>query len=317
MIDYLVPSIFTEQDSGRGGGMHTKVERVRRATGAIYQIHIGSDLSEMLSNFLLIEPLYFRMSEDYDLDALRAHDAKKILYCSEMEMFRWTGQFRKELLELCDVVTCNCDYQESLFRAFDIENPARLIDPIPEDDFAPLPKKLQVVSMGRISKIKNSSFVAELFELLSPTQVETVYIGGAGLWGAADPDDLEIEERIRDFTDVFYENMQPVHVPKAVGASAIFVAATIHDVSALSHCEALMSACLCVTGQHPVYSERPGFSGYKTSVGMFNRIEKLTQGFTALPDARMGEASRVWAEEYLSFATFRRQLTGILGSLYE
>ena len=60
------------------GGMHTKIERVRQAASSIYQIHVGSDLSEMGSDFLLVEPLYFRFEDTFDLDALRVHPAKKI-----------------------------------------------------------------------------------------------------------------------------------------------------------------------------------------------------------------------------------------------
>ena len=122
-------------------------------------------------------------------------------------MFRWTGSFRKELLEICDVVTCNCDYQASLFTAVGIDAPVRLIDPIPENEFEPLPKKMQVVAMGRISEIKNSGFVAELFKRLAPTAMETVYVGGAALWGGASEADLLLEAEIREYADIFYENI--------------------------------------------------------------------------------------------------------------
>ena len=148
MIDYLVPNFFINPSPDGSGGMHTKVERVCQAVSSTYRLQVSSDLSEMRSEFLLIEPLYFRMSQAFetengiaDLEALRAHPATKILYCSEMEVFRWTGQFRKELLEICDAVTCNSDYQASLFEALNIPNPHRLIDPIPADAFQPLPKR--------------------------------------------------------------------------------------------------------------------------------------------------------------------------------
>ena len=59
MIDYLVPEFFVSPSPGGSGGMHTKVDRVRRAMSSIYRLHVGSDLSEMQSDFLLIEPLYF------------------------------------------------------------------------------------------------------------------------------------------------------------------------------------------------------------------------------------------------------------------
>ena len=166
MIDYLVPNFFAHLSTKHSGGMHTKVDRVRRAVSELYEIRVISELSSMRSEVLLIEPFYFRMSGVDTLDELRSHPATKILYCSETEVFRWIGQFRKALLEICDAVTCNCDYQASLLTAVGIQNPYRLIDPIPEDEFQPLTKHKQVVAMGRISEIKGSAFIAELFRLL-------------------------------------------------------------------------------------------------------------------------------------------------------
>ena len=315
MIDYLVPQFFLEHHGTSSGGMHTKVDRVSRAAGEIYQLHVGSDLSEMRSDFLLIEPLFFRMEGVWDLDALRLHPAKKILYCSEMEVFRWTGSFRKALLEICDIVTCNCDYQASLFTAVGIEDPYRLIDPIPADAFQPLPKRMQVVAMGRTSEIKGSEFIAELFKSLAPTLMETVYVGGAGLWGEASEADLALEAEIREYTDIFHQNILPEFVPKAIGASSFFVGDTIHDVFSSSHAEALMSGCISIGGQHPIYAERPGYS-LKTVEDVVETIDKLTKGFQKLPDPLLGQSAREWAADNLSFETFTLQLTDLLRSLW-
>ena len=316
MIDYLVPDFFIDGDSCGSGGMHTKVDRVRRAVSSIYRLHTGSDLSEMRSDFLLIEPLFFRMEGNFDLDALRAHPAKKILYCSEMEMLRCPGGFRKELLKICDVVTCNCDYQASLSTAVGIQNPYRLIDPIPEDEFKPLPKRLQVVAMGRISEIKGSGFIAELFKALAPTPMETVYVGGAGLWGEASEADLALEVDIREYTDVFHQNILPQFVPQAIGGASFFVGNTIHDVFSSCHAEALMSGCISVSGEHPIYAERPGFT-VKTAQAAVDVIGELTKGFNKLPDSQLSQSAREWAADNLSFKTFTNQLVKLLGSLYE
>ena len=315
MIDYLVPQFFLEITAS--GGMHTKVARVRRASSSLYQMHVGSDLGSMRSAFLLIEPLYFRMEKTFDLSELAQHPAKKILYCSEMEVFRWTGSFRKELLGICDVVTCNCDYQASLFSAVSIENPIRLIDPISEDDFVPGEKRLKLVSLGRISEIKGSPFIAELFKLLSPLPVETAYIGGASLWGEASEVDAALETEIREHADVFHQNILPEFVPKALADSTYFTGAAIHDVFSSSHAEALMSGCVSVSGEHPIYAERPGFSGNRTPEAIVERMAKQTRGFTRMPDKRMGIASREWALKNCSFEVFRTQLVNLLGSLYD
>ena len=322
MIDYLVPKFFIDSDAYGSGGMHTKVERVHQAVGSIYRLHVGADLSEMGSEFLLIEPLYFRMSQMLgtedgiaNLEALRAHPATKILYCSEMEVFRWTGRFRKALLEICDAVTCNSGYQASLFKALNITNPHRLIDPIPADKFLPLPKRLQVVAMGRISEIKGSPFIAELFKRLEPTPIETVFVGGARLWGEASETDIALEDEIREYTDVFHQNILAPFVPKAIGAAAFFVGNSIHDVFSSSHAEALMSGCISVSGEHPIYAERPGFRS-KTVDGVVATIQKLTKGFQKLPDPQLGESAREWAVHNLSFETFTTQLTTLLKSFY-
>ena len=311
MIDYLVPKFFAHLSTKHNGGMHTKVDRVRRAVGDLYEIRVISDLSSLRSEFLLIEPFYFRMSGINTLDGLRSHPATKILYCSETEVFRWTGRFRKELLEICDVVTCNCDYQASLFTAVGIQNPYRLIDPIPEDEFQPLTKQMQVVAMGRISEIKGSAFIAEVFRLLADTPIETVYVGGAKLWGESNAGDLALEAEIREYTDIFHENVLPRYVPEAIGAASFFVGSTIYDVFSSCHAEALMSGCISLGGAHPIYAERPGFT-VKTAEAAFDVIGELTNDFLEMPDPQRGQDVRRWAEQHLSFDCFKGQLTDLL-----
>ena len=47
MIDYLVPNFFAQLSTEHSGGMHTKVDRVRRAVSELYKIYIISDLSSI------------------------------------------------------------------------------------------------------------------------------------------------------------------------------------------------------------------------------------------------------------------------------
>ena len=114
--------------------------------------------------------------------------------------------------------------------------------------------------MGRISEIKGSAFIAELFRLLADTPIETVYVGGAKLWGEANAGDLGLEAEIRQYTDTFYENLLPRYVPKAIGAASFFAGSSIQDVFSSCHAEALMSGCISIGGAPPIYAERPGFT---------------------------------------------------------
>ena len=47
MSDYLVPDFSVRLSTKHSGGMHTKVDRVRRAVGDLYKIYITSSLSEI------------------------------------------------------------------------------------------------------------------------------------------------------------------------------------------------------------------------------------------------------------------------------
>ena len=47
MIDYLVPKFFAHLSTKHNGGMHTKVDRVRRAVSELYEIRVISDLSSL------------------------------------------------------------------------------------------------------------------------------------------------------------------------------------------------------------------------------------------------------------------------------
>ena len=114
---------------------------------------------------------------------------------------------------------------------------------------------------------------------------------------------------------MFYQNIPPQFVPKAIGAASFFVGSSIHDVFSSSHAEALMSGCISVSEDHPIYAERPGF-GSKTVDGVVETLQKLTEGFQKLPDPQLGQSAREWAVRNVSFETFTSQLTALLKSFY-
>lgn len=179
MIDLLYPVYFETFDpnlsageKNPGGGMATKVLSVKQVLSSRYLVNLVGDIRDVVSNVVVIEPLTPRLSleeKDFDewLNQLKACSAKKILYCSEMEICRWSPNFFNEIVALVDVVTANTKYQESIIRTLSggKVNPAFLCDPIDEFLFQPLqPKKVSIFGAGRISTIKNSEFYIELFK---------------------------------------------------------------------------------------------------------------------------------------------------------
>lgn len=328
MIDLLYPVSLEEYDpdlpSGEknpGGGMVTKLLSVRNVLSQRYIVNIISDLDAVKSGIVIVEPLTPRMMDQDMTDwvgKLKDCKAKKILYCSEMEVSRWSPNAFKEVVETVDVVTANTEYQAELIRTLSggKVKTMQLCDPIDESLFQPIhPKKIRVFGAGRVSVTKNSQFHVDLFKAVKANfggKVETAYFGSADLWGGADtPEDYDLAKEIEEGVDVFHGGMRRKAFAEKIGESLIYASKTEHDVYSSTHVEILGCECISLGGGHPMFRERPGISGLKTIDDFLAAIKILIESSTA-ELTQMQKASRKYMIENCSFAAFQRQFDSII-----
>lgn len=330
MIDLIYPVGLAKHDpdlmSGvlnPGGGMQTKLLSVTSVLSKRYKLNLIDSFEARKSDFIIIEPLTLRLLDrDFDkwVEELHACDAKKILYCSEMEISRWSPQSLMRILEGVDIVTVNTKYQESLIQTLSNGecHPFRLCDPIDESLFRPsAEKKLRVFSAGRVSEDKNSHFLAEVFSELKKvlgSYVEVAYFGSANLWGHATPKDLQIQGRLEQVCDVYIGGMRRNELASLFGESLVFIGKSKHDVYSSTHAEVLSAGCISVGGGHPLYAERPGISGLKSVNEFVDEVSSvLDLGQEELQ--RASEESRDYILQHCGFEAFLRQFERILGEL--
>lgn len=334
VIDYLVPSYLINGNpemptsaSNPSGGLRTKIFSVKMALRDRYHVNICDSVETCEGNLLLIEPHCFHVETDRDQEAksqliqeIHDHEAVKILYCSGIEVLRWSGNKVNQVAAAIDAITGNSTYLLNLLKGLDINKPyIMLIDPVDENFFRPTTEKqLDVVAMGLVSRIKNTEFIVELFQALQGTPIRTVYLGNASLWGNAIKSNdlvwngaLELEEELRDVTDLFIGGATRSKVAEILSEASIYVGNTLHGTYVASQVESLMSGCLSITGHHLIYSERPGITGLKSVPAFVSTIQNATDNFQEVPLRKTQDESRTWALKHCSFARFREQLSGI------
>lgn len=330
MIDLMFPINFANYDptaaSGEknpGGGMATKTLAVRQVLSQRYIVNLTQDFDNVQSDVLVIEPLTPRLlglNMTEWIEKLRACPAKKILYCSEMEISRWAPHTLRQIFDAVDVVTANTKYQKDLIWTLSAGQvqPHYLCDPIDESLFRPSAKKARrVFSAGRIAKVKNSGFLIGVFKRLKARfgdAIETAYFGSAKLWGFGEPEDSRIQGHIESSVDFFLGGISRSQLAFLFGESLVYVSKSTHDVYSSTHVETLSSGCISVGGGHPFYRERPGIFGLKTPNDFVEAIGTLIEKPAAELD-EMGQQSRDYVVKHCGFEAFLGQFQRVMQEL--
>lgn len=330
MIDLMFPIAFANYDphaaSGEknpGGGMATKTLAVRQVLSQRYIVNLIQDFGDVQSDVLVIEPLTPRLLglnlEEW-VEKLHACDAKKILYCSEMEVSRWAPRTLRRVFEAVDVVTANTKYQKDLIWTLSEGQvqPHYLCDPIDESLFRPSAKKTcRVFSAGRIAKVKNSGFLIGVFRKLKTRfgeLIETAYFGSAKLWGFGEPEDSRIQGQIESSVDFFLGGISRSQLAYLFGESLIYVSKSTHDVYSSTHVETLSAGCISVGGGHPFYRGRPGIAGLKSVNEFVDAVGSLLEKSPADLD-KMGQESRDYVLKHCGFEAFLGQFQRVMQEL--
>lgn len=338
MIYYLVPEFFLNADHSKpynaqnpGGGIRTKLWSVEKAcVGNLDFLVLDNIVERSLDltheDVLLVEPFAFRNPDltqeiyisfvmDHIVAYVRDFPGKTVLYTSELEVLRWTGSMQQSIIPIFDAITYNCQYQKNIWEALNFPNLHLLCDPIDDALFRPDAKNFSVIATGLTSPGKNITSIVELYDRLRTESIETIYIGGADLWGTPQMEYSELEYEVSLVAKRHIRSLPPHQFAVELSKAGFVAGTTIHDVFCSGHAEALMSGCISIGGGHPLYRERPGFVVAPDTESLYNKLKDLTCDFTKLPPVELNANSRGWCERNISYSAFRRQIDAILSEL--
>ena len=327
MIDYLTCPMWLKYDltilpekQGFGGGMPVKTQRVLEVLGRRYFVRGISEVSEATAPLMVIEPLYFNMLEDHEdpyqkLSELKAHPAKKLLYCSEMGLLRMDPPLRNGILSCVDAITCNCLYQAEMFKYIGVKPDSILTDPIPCHIFKPSEnRKKRVIATGNISWQKNAAYLVEIFSELQELGIQTCYIGSASLWGkTSDPVSLRLEQELKQVTDYFHPSLTQAETAEVMRECTAGLWVAWHETFGMGLAELMACGLHCWMFPHGLREERPGLDfNTKTAIeGALTIAEKLDN-----PPECLSSTSRTWALKNVSYEAFLTQFEGIIGRIH-
>ena len=326
MIDYLTsedyalynPDIKPSRQRN-AGGMQTKTYRVRDAleeyfptSKTVYKIE------DITADIVLVEPLWYILKPGHEpieywenqMNALKAVEAKKIIYGSEFSLLRVHPYWRKEFIAQGDIVTANCKFLRRLFNYVGISGTELLTDPM-DARFVPgsFERKKRVVAMGSISWMKNTKHLIEVFKRLEG-EVERVYIGSARLWGYIDKVFEELQAELFEHTDRIIPDASMLESILELQQAKVGFWCAYHDT--FSSCTHEMLAC-----GMPVVAVPHGHAGelpVNIESDINNQVDKILE-IANMPDdkyTKMSNELAVWSRAHNSNSVFASQLREII-----
>ena len=299
-------------------GMATKTRSVLESLGCTAYFR-ATDLKG--TGPVLVEPLFFKphmhLDEDRSpvaarIDALRAYEGRKILLCSEMEVLRWSGSHRENILEMMDLVLASCEYQRSLMEACGVKVDGVVYEPVNEDLFYPVEKENMVVAVGSTNHVKNIEAIIKVFEGLEGGPYKRVFIGSPIVWGSMaglryDPTFewmMDRYYRLQELSDEFYHASPATLVSYMLSKARYYLNFAYHEVCCRTAMEALLSGTGVLAGMHPVFKEYPVVaSGLMPDACVDLILEE-----------RPGEpvGARKWALENVSYSAFSKSVKRLI-----
>lgn len=300
------------------GGMRTKMTAVSHALNC----EIVTDPKKAQGD-LLIEPLSIKAPRQSESDletkkewrerewervkALQEYPYQKFLLCSEMEVLRWSGNLRTNLLKHIKKVFSVCRYQQDMLKSLGI--PSEIVyEPINEYLFYPSEKrKKQVIAMGAPKHIKNTEMIIEVFSKLKG--YHRVYIGSPVMWNFDwnDPvrksHDLNLYRELLKVCDETYEASASTFVARKLSESEFYINFAYHEVCCRSAMESFLAGTKVVGGEHPLWSEYPVSAQVKTAEDAVKAIKEHTGNLDTVP-----AELRQWALDRFSFRAYKQRI---------
>lgn len=313
------------------GGMSTKMAAVEIALGCQTVTDLKALPKDTASADLIVEPLAIKAPRNVpeelehggDWQKLRDiergriaevanYPGRKILLCSEMEILRWPGAMRREVVKAVEAkVFASCYYQQALMSAVGIQSDV-IYEPINEYLYYPGVKRYrQVVAIGSVKHIKNIEMVIEVFRKLEGTDFHRVYIGSPNVWGGKvhrqreAERDMELYDALLDVCDEHHDASPGTFIARVLAEAEFYLNFAYHEVCCRTAMEALMAGCGVIGGPHPLWKEYPALAQVESADACLAVLEKHTG------DESIAENMRAWAVKNFGFARFQKHIQGV------
>ena len=296
-------------------GMSTKTNAVTHALNCDAISEVDPESREDL----LIEPLWFKPHGGDDnapfedrLNALRAHEGKKYLLCSEFTPLRWFGKHASEIVGLMDGVFASCEYQQHLLETISIDVQDVVYEPVNEHLFFPAATKSEmVVAIGSPTLVKNIDAIIEIFTELGDN-ITTVFIGSPIVWGKLDgmknegsfKHTMDSHARLKAVSTQHYRALPQTQVAYLLSQAKYCLNFAYHETCCRTAMEAMLSGCGLMTGKHPLWDEYPVL---KKGIEPMEVADILKSA----PPVDIGK-TRDWALSNVSYKAFSEKIRELL-----
>lgn len=305
------------------GGVHTKLASVSYALNC----SMISDISEATSD-LLIEPLSLKPHlHEWNLsveeqkkcvsdriESLRKYARRKFLYCTEMEILRWTGDMRRKVLECVERVFVPCRYLQKLLATINVDSVV-VYEPTNEYMFYPTHKvPNQIVVTGAPKLLKNTQKIIDVFRALEGKGFNRVYIGSPAMWkfdweenNHVKDEDLRLYRDLKEVCDVHYKASPATFVARIFSESEYYLNFAYHEVACRTAMEAFMAGVDVIGGDHDLWREYPVIG---QTIDVDEIVELLENSDVEKEDRQM--QLRQWALQTYSYKRFKERMQDVI-----
>ena len=300
-----------------GGGLAEKVYNFGLALPMAQPISYANQIGDVN----VTEALWFSGGDpSHDMfrnriDEYRNAKAYKILWTSDLDILRWSGEQRDAIFDATDIIAGNSPYMVNILKTFAPHHKVGLLtDCIDPNSIKPLNKKRQLIGMSHVILEKNVDAVIEVYKLLKSIDfdISKGYIGSSEVWGVElDTHHAkiakEIDLNLQTVCDWITPQATRKEVAETVGTSWGFIADSRFDTFCYALVEALLAGCYAFCGNHLIYNALPVVR-FKTPEEAVERIIEMFDD-----DIVVNAEGRQYVIDTFSLDVFRRQFAELVG----
>lgn len=297
-----------------GGGLARKAEQLQLALPALTFVPYLSQARHVH----ITEALWFTGGPNFSSDVMwnrieeyKKLEAFKVLWTSDLECLRWTGNERDAVFEASDVVAANSNYMFDVLSAY--VQPSKLCvltDPIDPEFVRPEPKALSMYASSQVVLEKGIADIVRLFRGVEG-KIERVFLGSPETWGLAlkPQTSYRLDGELSVVSDRRIKEANREDVKRTAASSWLFASFARFESFGYAMAEALLAGCWVFCIDHRVYVDRPVFCFPDVESAVASLLEFIeTRTLTSV-----NQEGRQFVIDNYSLSVFRSQFMSIVG----